>query len=125
MAAPIKSKIFERSGIIVLARVINPNTKAYISQASLTSVKYEVWDTATRTKVTAEQTLTIANVVFDTLQTSGWSTDSTGYNFAVVLAGSNFPSNSTYQVEFKFTPASGETWIVPYVLTAQKMYYGD
>ena len=61
----------------------------------------------------ASNTLTVADVVFDTLKTGGgWDYDSTGYNFRWLVAGSNFPSTGTYYIAITFTDTASNTFVV-------------
>ena len=52
--------------------------------------------------------------MFDTLQTdSRWSEDDTGYNFRHTVGASVFSeANHHYEIEYVFTPASGEVYAV-------------
>ena len=57
-------------------------------------------------------TLTIANVVFDTLQTTAldpwWTADSTGYNFGwLVPATTMIVGGIPYNIDLTFTPTAG------------------
>lgn len=104
--------IWEDSGCSVLARIKN-NTGDYITQASLTSISAKVYDSDGA--LVATLTPSISSSVFDTLQTSSddsrWTKDSTGFNFRYTLAASNFASgDTTYRVEFIFTPTSGDVF---------------
>ncbi len=109
----IRGTIYEDFAATLLARVTG-NAGTNITQASLTSITYAVYDRSVN-PVTAVNTgtLTIASVVYDTLQTTDdrWDVDTTGYNFAYTFPGTLFPSgNREYRVEVKFTPTSGEAF---------------
>lgn len=67
-------------------------------------------------------TLTVANVVFDTMQTNAitWPY-STGYNFRDVLPASALAEPRRYIVQYKFEPTGGEAfWTKPVGVTALK-----
>ena len=89
---------------------------ALIVQADITSIAYNVYDLdgATPHTATTTGTLTVADVVFDTLQTDErWSADGLGYNFRADVAAS-VPAHGghTYLIDWNFTPASGEEFPV-------------
>ena len=112
---------------MLLARIVNASG-SYITQASLTAIKYMVRDIDGESSGTLT-TLTVSAVVFDTLQTGGaWDADSVGYNFATTIPASAFAWTPTlderdnqatrhFQVDVRFTPTSGEQWVVPFDLT--------
>jgi hypothetical protein len=112
--------IWEDAGCTFLARIRN-TTGSYITQATLSSIAWKVFDldSATPNTATASGTCTIASTVYDSLQTEAdvWTKDGTGYNWKYTMAASNFPdgNNGTtlqrrYRVEFLFTPTSGEVF---------------
>jgi hypothetical protein len=71
-----------------------------ITQADISSITYTITDTSTGTAVSGHDnaSLTVSDVVFDTLQTptldASWEIDSTGYNFRHDIAGTGWPSAS-------------------------------
>ena len=116
-----KGMIFEDSGTTLLARILG-NAGTPITQASLSSISYAVFDLQGADPATAVQTgtLTISAVVFDALQTSDprWTVDDEGFNFAHAAPASWFnESTHTYRIEYKFTPASGEVFWAVFTLT--------
>lgn len=118
--------IFEDAGASLMARVLG-NAGTAITQASLSSISYKVFDLHGDTPTTATQTgtLTISAVVYDTLQTSDprWTVDTTGYNFLYTAPASWFPdAPRTYRVELKFTPATGEVFWLVYELKTKVIY---
>ena len=115
-----KGKMFEDGGVTLMARVVN-NSAASITQATITGITRKVFDLDSATPDTAVNTatLTVASVVFDTLQAdSRWTADSTGYNFRDAPAASIFSTGGhRYRVEYLFDPTSGEDFFVVFELT--------
>lgn len=125
--SPTKGTIYENSGAVLMARATG-NSGAAVTQASLSSITYKVFDASSTTPYTAiaSGTLTIGSVIFDTLQTGApWTADSTGYNFLWTAPASAFanlssglnPDQHTYRVEILFTPTSGEVFWAVFELT--------
>lgn len=116
--------VFEDGGAAIMGRVqIHDGSNA--QQADITSITYSVFDVTGKTPDTAISghsgaSLTVADVIFDALQTdSRWTKDTTGYNFRQNIAATAFPTgNHVYEVEYKFTPATGEVFWVKYSLPA-------
>jgi hypothetical protein len=100
---------------VVLARVLGAN-RAAITQASLSALTYIVKRYASDqaaevdsdgTSIVTETTLTIADCVFDALQS--WDEDSTGYNLQVTLPASAFATAGYfYRADIWATPTSGD-----------------
>jgi len=106
MAAPIAHvTIYEDSGVTLMSRIVGHDA-ANIAQADVTSATRKVFLNGATNSST---TLTVASVVFDTLQTDArWTVDSTGYNFADVVDDDVFTAgDGVYTVEYKITPATG------------------
>jgi hypothetical protein len=105
------SSVFEDSGFHLMAR-ITIHDASNAQQADISSISLQVWDIDRDFQVGATENLTVANVVFDTLQTDArWTADSTGYNFRYTgTAAQVSKGGSTYRYEFKITPASGEVY---------------
>ena len=108
--------IWEDGDATELARVF-VNGSA-VTQADLTEIERQIWLVSglTKSQIGSAETLTIASVIFDTLQKDGrWTVDLTGYNFRDRIAGTNFASGDvTNQVEYKFTGTGGEIFYVVY-----------
>ena len=119
----IEGILFEDGGGTNLARVTNISG-TNITQASLSSIYYSVFDMTTSQVVVAITQLTIANVVFDTLQTASiWTIDSTGYNFRHDFPASAIPEGDhEYRFEYKFTPGSGEIFWQPFKIITLPIY---
>lgn len=110
-----KAVVFEDSGLTLMARIVG-NDGEYIKQADFGTITYAVHD-SDGAEVTASTSLTPANVIFDTLQTSGddprWPHGDVGFNFAFVLPAASSPTGGkTNLVEVKFVPSSGEPFHV-------------
>jgi hypothetical protein len=88
------------------------------TQSDIASVSRKIFDRKSGTSGNASA-LTVASVVFDTLQTDGrWTKDTTGYNFRDRIAGTNFPTGDTrYVIEYQFTGASSEKFMLVYEVT--------
>ena len=119
MASPIitKGSVFEDGGASLMARVVG-NAGANIVQADITSIARNVYVGSTLS--VGPTAMTVATVVFDTLQTDArWGEDSTGYNFRDDVAATVFADGDViYRIEYSFTPASGEVfWVVYECLT--------
>lgn len=116
--------VFEDGGATFLARVVG-NNAANITQATINGITYKVFDlTEIPGKLITSGTLTVSDVVFDTLQTdSRWTKDSTGYNFRHNMPPSAFPEgNRQYQVEYLFDPTSGEDFLVVFKVSATETF---
>jgi hypothetical protein len=113
----IRATIFEDGGATVIAR-IRGQDGAYITQVSLTSISYTIWDVTDPdlpVSVITTTSVTVSASVFDTLQLDGrWGADGIGYNFRHTLPAASFPTGGqTYRAEYKFTPVSGAVfWVV-------------
>jgi hypothetical protein len=122
-AEDIHGVAFKNSSITLLARVTG-NDGQNIALADVDSARYSVYlldddDADSRTAVTGHSaaTLTLADVIFDSLQTDApWTVDSTGYNFRHVLDVSQNPAfaiaGRRYLVEVELIPPTGQTIIV-------------
>jgi len=106
------STAFEDSGHSIMARVIG-NDAASIVQSDITSIAYKVRDLACGEQ-TVSAAMTVATVVFDTLQTDArWTVDLIGYNFRYDVPASELPNGSrTYRFEIVFTPSSGQVFTI-------------
>lgn len=107
----------------LMARIVG-NDGSYITQATISTITYKVIDTSDGTVVVSNGSMTVASVVFDTMQSdSRWELDDVGYNFRAEIAGASFPSSGrVYRVEVLFTPSSGSAFIVVFDLTSVLIY---
>jgi hypothetical protein len=111
-AVIVTEAVFEDSGCYLLAR-IRGNDAANIVQADISSINLCVSQKG-GTPDTAGTAVTVATVIFNTLQTDArWTVDSTGYNFRYEVPAASLPvGGRKYLFEFKFTPASGPVFHV-------------
>ena len=115
--------VWEDGGAIVLARIVG-NDGSNITQASITSIAYLVYDTTSSAQVITGS-VTVATSVFDTLQDDDrWpDSEATGYNFRHALPATAFPTGGhEYQVEYKFTPSSGEVFYIACAVEALETF---
>jgi len=102
------ASVWEDGDCVIYARLMidDAGTLRAVLQSDLATITYTVWDGDT---LSAPAPLTIASVIFNTLQMGTvWTQDSTGYNFRVPLAAALFPApDKTYAFEFKFTLTGG------------------
>lgn len=124
----VRGRGVARSGTVLMARIIGANA-ALITQASLSAIAFLLRDITAQSSGT-QRTLTIADVVYDSLQTgAGWTEDSSGYNFRYTIPASDIswtpsldsagnPIAHQFQADVRFTPASGEPFVVPFYFWA-------
>lgn len=119
---PTLATIYEDTGITCMAR-IQGGDASNITQATTSAITVAVFKNA-NTSATYTASLTVADVVFDALQTdSRWDYDSTGYNFRTELPALVFDTgDATYTVEYKFTPTSGSQYFVIYEIDTVEVY---
>jgi hypothetical protein len=105
----VTQAVFEDSGLVLMGRGRSPGG-AYFQQADFDSIKLKIYDAAApATLIVPEITLTISDVIFNSLQTSDsnrWTIDTTGYNFRHVVRAAHLPTGGREaRLEYKFTPA--------------------
>ena len=91
------------------------------TQGVLSSITWKAWDERNTAAVYASGTLTVSDVVYDTLQTDGrWSADSTGYNFRHDITQATFTDPARYLIEYTVTMTGGNSFIAgPVVVQVQ------
>ena len=110
MADVITGWVLEDTDFSLMARVAGVDGDDIV-QGDLASIAYAITG-ADGTSV-GTGSLTVSEVVFDTLQTDArWSVDSTGYNFRwdVDVSAEGLVSPGTYTFEVAFTAATGEVY---------------
>ena len=122
-ANDIQAVVFKNGSATLLARVVGADGSA-ITQATISAAEYSVYlideyDPDSLTVVSGHEAaeLTVASVIFDTLQTDAiWDVDSTGYNFKHVLDvltnQAFLVAGRDYLVVVTLTPTSGQDILV-------------
>ena len=119
--------VFEGAHAHIMGR-LRDSDGSLITQATVSSIAWSIYDHIAPTTVVASGTLTVADVVFDTLQVDArWTQenplDSTGYNFRAVYAPTRFPRGGrTYRLEQALTLSSGEVAMYPCNVTVIDMF---
>lgn len=120
-----RSVIWQGMPVALMARLRNP-AGVYVTQASLSSIGYTIFDLGSSTPATptASGTLTIASTIFDALQLDArWTIDSIGYNWLWLAPGALFPNQATeYRVKILLTSTDGNQYPAVYQLTTQALF---
>jgi len=118
---------FKNGSATLMARIVGPDA-GNITQADIDTVAYSVYllddqnaDNRTSVEGHSSVALTVADVIFDTLQTNAvWTVDATGYNFLHVLDVSEHQAFAVagrrYLVEYQLTPTDGQVILVRFRL---------
>lgn len=114
IAIPTKARTIEDTDLPIFDR-LRTDDGTYLVQADLSSIAYAAYDLSDPGTAITTGTLTISDVIFDTLQQTadnalwGEAGGSTiGFNFAAILPAACFPTGGrTVRVEITFTPNSG------------------
>ena len=119
---PTNATIYEDTGITCMSRILGDDASA-ITQATTSAITVAVFKN-TSTVATYTASLTVADVVFNSLQTdSRWDKDSTGYNWRYDVIASVFDDgDATYRLEFKFTPTSGSQYFVIFEIDTVEVF---
>jgi len=127
LAKDIFGTAFKNGTAVLLARIVDSDGDD-VQQADVTAVKYSVFeidpcrpDNLTVVAGHDNVSLSVSQVIYDTLQTGGlWTVDSTGYNFRHeinVSSAEAFPkAGAQYQVRYELTPAAGQRTVVRFQL---------
>lgn len=106
MAIIERGTVWEDNGTLCMARVLGANGSA-VQQADVSGIGRKVFDLSSTapTSIQHSTTLTVADVIFDTLQTdSGWTKDATGFNFKDTVPSTLLATgNHRYRIEHTFT----------------------
>jgi len=107
----IQGCVTEDSVFAVLARVQVDG--ANWTQANVNSLTWKAWDVNDRSTIYASDSLVVADVVFDALQTDGrWTEDATGYNFRHDVGSGVFTTPGRYRIEYAATLTGGTQLIL-------------
>jgi hypothetical protein len=118
---------FKNGSAILMARIVDA-AGANVQQAGLDAIEYSIFelDPCRPDNLTAVAghdgvSLTVADVIFNALQTGGlWTVDAIGYNFRHEIDVSTteaFPKAGVqYQVRYELTPTTGQKAIVRFQL---------
>lgn len=106
--------VVEDNPAFLMKRAFN-TAGADITIASISTITYTIHDTADGTEVVAQTSLTVADVVFDTLQiTDAWLNaggEADGYNVGAELPGSGWATpGQILQIQATVTPVSGSVF---------------
>lgn len=116
--------VLEDSPFFVMMR-IHGMVGTVVTQASITSIVAKLYELSGATPGTVVQTanLTIAAVIFDTLQTGGWTKDAAGYNFGHAVPASWMAKGGVrYKIEYLVTPQTGDSFYLPQVKVDSREY---
>ena len=118
---------FKNGSAVLMARIVDA-AGANVQQAGIAAIEYSIFeldpcrpDNLTPIAGHDGESLVVASVIFNALQTGGlWTVDEVGYNFRHeidVTASEAFPKAGTqYQVRYQLTPTSGQKSIVRFQL---------
>jgi hypothetical protein len=127
LAKDIFGTAFKNGSAVLMARIVDA-AGANVQQAGIAAIEYSIYelDPCRPDNLVAVAghdgvTLTVANVIFNALQTGGlWTADEVGYNFRHeidVTSSEAFPkAGAQYQIRYELTPTSGQKSIVRFQL---------
>lgn len=105
-----KGKAYSKVALLLVARLQNVNTGAYVLQADLSAITYRVHELRTPSVVIVSGTLIITTCIFNVLQVNEiiWPGNSVGFNFKQLMTKEAIPGKGVYIIEVKFTPVTGD-----------------
>lgn len=121
-SATIKARVMAVDGT---GSAAGPGEGYAVKRADLASISVLIYDITGAAAQGSPPSITIANVISDTLITTAalWKTDEYGYNFIHTLPTTAFPTgDSEYQVEYKFTTTGGAVGWLKVKGKADKVY---
>jgi hypothetical protein len=111
-AKTFDATIIEDASVYITALILNTPSNIPFTQSTISLITWKLFRTDNRTQISSG-TLTVASVIFNTLQTWPDKPNESGYNFATSFSGSLFASGaSRYRLEITFTPTGGEAFPV-------------
>jgi hypothetical protein len=103
-------EIWEDDGLVALVRIVGWDAVA-ITQATIDSIEYHVFDMDDNNKQTSPESNSLdpADVIYDTPQVdNGWPYDD-GFNMRHLVPASCFPvGGHTYRLRYRLTPTGAE-----------------
>lgn len=105
-AAVAQAYCWEDHGVHLMARIKGQDAEL-VTQASITSGTYVVTNVSTAAEIVGSTALTIASVIFDTLQTDARWSKAGGYNFRFFVPKTACPTADPHRVEIDLVPTSG------------------
>lgn len=126
-ASDIHGTAFKNGSAVLMARIVDSEGEN-VQQSGISSIQYSVFELdpcrPDNLSVVAGHdgaSLTVGDVIFDSLQTGGlWTVDQVGYNFRHEIDVSQseaFPKAGVqYQVRYELTPTTGQKTIVRFQL---------
>ena len=112
--------VTQNNPVVIAARVADI-TGSLITQSSVSSLTVSTVNAETQTTTTTSSP-TVADVVFNSLQTgSVWSTDSIGYNLLVTADGFT-DADTRYQVQIVLTPTAGDVFTLTAIVRTRPIY---
>lgn len=108
MSGKLVVYVNEDSNFSLAGRLRAPDG-ALATQAKVSSLSWKVFDLDDRANAFQSGSLTVADVIYDSLQTDdSWDEDSTGYNFRHDISSAIFTDpERRYMVEYTVSWASG------------------
>lgn len=128
LAVVTRAVVHEDTTVTLLARVLVDASNVLTAgvQSDFSAITYTVY--SNNVVVTSSTSLTIASVIYNTLQTGSiWSTSLdkdgfTGFNFKATIAAASFPTgNTTYEVAVKFTLSGGNVFFGVFEVTTRDL----
>ncbi len=129
-AKSLVAVVWEKSGWAIAARVYDLASGAAVTQATFSNpgtITYRLYqmDGNTPRELTASaQSLTVSDVIFDTMQTNSiiWPVDSTGYNFKWTVPDTLIKRAGKHKIEIFFQPSSGSGFPLVVDLDAKPLF---
>lgn len=126
-AKDILGTAFKNGSAVLMARIVDA-AGANVQQAGISGIAYSIFeldpcrpDQLVAVAGHSNVSLTVANVIFNALETGGlWTVDDVGFNFRHEIdvgTSAAFPKAGVqYQVRYELTPTSGQKTIVRFQL---------
>lgn len=107
-----RGEVIQDTGFQVLGHILGINAQP-VKQAQLTSISVKVYDSLDISSAVVDTTLTISDVIFDTLQSDNRWCYEDGYNFLHKVSAAYTPNGwRTYKYFYTFNPTTGDDWKV-------------